>query len=258
MAKSGITWDTSGWRKKSKKLAALLGKEEGPFVREQAGLFMRDISKFVPPYEKFPSGAGASIGSSRDKKIGELAIKSDLLNIFFVPDDRAAYHWAKDQFPSGPVWGGKRQTGAGVIRNLAEMKLWHEKKKNFKGRTNRLKAPEKMWTSDLLFKRYYNLEKKKVGIAKASTAKSAIRLNPKIRIPAWVRRHVKTASGSARMSKTRGGPTAFFNAKAAGLQHVSSATIVKMQQWRVAAMERRLFFLLKKSGLKAGFRVKSS
>lgn len=147
--------------------------------------------------------------------------------------------------------------GSGVARTVEEMEQFHRKNQRRDGRTFRINKSERLWVSQALLKRYWNREKKKVGTAKASLAKGAVRLNPKIKVPAWVRRNFsKVVTSGAGMRKVNGAPTAIIKAEAEGLQRINRGTMNMVMRGRLKAMEKRLMFIFKKSAKKSGFKVR--
>ena len=256
MAKKGFTLDDAIFQKKIRDLAKRVGVDEKDFVREQGALLLRDIAKYVPPYQSFPTGRGTSIGSAKDKKQGELAIEYDLRKIFFMPDNRV-FQWAQRTFPMGEIYKGRKVIGAGVINSISEMRKFHNaNRKRSNGRTRSLRSFQQMWVTSANFNKYLKAEKLRVGIAKASVAKGMIRLNPAAKIPAWVRRNLGNASGNARMTKLGGGWNAIFSASAFGLQHVQQKTMSIIKRARLKAMEKRLLFIMKDNAKKAGLKVR--
>ena len=256
MAKKGFTLDDAIFQKKIRDLAKRVGVDEKDFVREQGALLLRDIAKYVPPYQSFPTGRGTSIGSAKDKKQGELAIEYDLRKIFFMPDKAQVYKWAKDTYPTGQIYRGREIIGAGVADTLEKMRRFHRSQQRRTGRTRALKGSEQMWVTPANFNKYLRAEKLRVGIAKASVAKGMIRLNPAAKIPAWVRRNLGNASGNARMAKLGGSWSAIFSASAFGLQHVQQKTMSIIKRARLKAMEKRLLFIMKDNAKKSGLKVR--
>lgn len=256
MAKRTVEFDDSIFQHKIRTLAKKWGVDEKEFVREQGALFINNIARFVPPYKNFPTGNKQSMGSKADHVAGKLAIEYDLKKLFFVPDD-SVYQWAQQKFMRGQIYKGRKIIGAGVLKSIDEMRLFHNKHRNPRtGRPRPLKGFEQMWVSKNMFDKYLARQISEVGIAKASLAKGVIRLNPKFKIPAWVRKQMGKAIGSARMVKIGQSWTAVFNAKAFGLHHVRSTTIRFIQKQRLKAMERRLKLIFKDAAKQSGWKVR--
>lgn len=252
----GMQVDDSILRHKIKKLLKQLNIDEKDFVKEETGFLARDFAKFTPPYAVFPS-RGTSIGTGKDKKAGEFAILGDLTRIFFVPDNDGVYDWALREFTSGNIYKKGRIIGLGVARSIAEMEAHHNRMRNPRtGRIRRIKLEQTLWVSARLFKKYYNEEKKKVGLSKASLAKSAVFFNPKIRVPAWVSRHFGFARGSARLDVKKSKPSGIFRASAPGLIHVSAGTISRVNKGRLLAMDKKLTKMFKATARRVGFKAK--
>lgn len=256
MAKRTVELDDSIFQHKIRTLAKKWGVDEKEFVREQGALFINNIGRYVPPYKSFPTGNKKSMGNKADHVAGQTAIHHDLKKIFFIPQTRI-YDWAEKTFMRGQIYKGKKVIGAGILKSLDEMRRFHNSNRNLRtGRPRPLKGFEQMWVSQDMFNKYLKQQISEVGIAKASLAKGVIRLNPKLKIPAWVRKQMSKAIGSARMSKINQSWTAVFNAKAFGLQHVKSTTIRFIQKQRLKAMEKRLKFIFKDAAKKSGWNVR--
>jgi len=249
----GMQVDDSVLRHKIRKLLKRLNIDEKEFVKEETGFLARDFARYTPPYAVFPS-RGTSIGTGKDKKAGEFAMLGDLNKIFFVPDDDGIYNWALKEFPSGNIYKRDRIIGMGVARSIAEMEAHHRRMQNPRtGRIRVFKLEQAMWVSARLFKKYYNAEKKKVGISKASLAKSASFFNPKIRVPAWVSRHFALARGSARLDVKKSKPSGIFKASAPGITHLSAGIISRVNKARLIAMDKKLVKRFKHEAKLVGF-----
>ena len=256
MAKRTVELDDSIFQHKIRTLAKKWGVDEKEFVREQGALFLNDVGRFVPPYKTFPFGKRKSMGTKADHVAGKLAIEYDLKKLFFVPDD-SVYQWAQQKFMRGQIYKGRKIIGAGVLKSIDEMRLFHNKYRNPRtGRPRPLKGFEQMWVSKGLFNKYYKRQIEDVGIAKASIAKGVLALNKKAQIPAWIRKQMGKAMGGARMAKIAQSWTAVFNAKAFGLQHVSGKTIRIVQKGRMKAMENRLKKVFKDAAKQSGWNVR--
>lgn len=253
----GITFDDAVYRKKIRDLARRMNVDEAEFVREQAGFLARDFAKYVPPFRTFPTGRGTSMGKKEDQKAGQLAIMADMNRIFFQPDDSAVYDWARKQFPQGQIWTKGRITGAGVAHTLRDMAKHHARFQNPRtGRIGRVSLEQRLWVSRSMFNEYLAQEIRKVGIAKATIAKSAIYLHPKIKAIRFISRHFSYVRSSARMAKIKNSPTAFFRGTAAGLHNLRGKTISIVKRARLKAMEKRLTLILKGNAKKSGFKVR--
>lgn len=256
MARKTVEFDDALFQHKIRKLAKKWNIDEKQFVKEQGGLFLADIGRFVPPYKEFPSGRGRSLGAKKDEKAGQLAIEYDLNKIFFIPR-RDIYNWAAKTFSSGNIYRGKRIIGAGVIKSMDEMRRFHNANRNPRsGRTRPLKGFQQMWVTESMFEKYLLIQQKDVGIAKASIAKGIFRLNKKIKIPAWIQKQMPKANGTARITKIGNAWTAISDAKAFGLQYVQAKTLSIIKRGRLKAMERRLKFLFKETAKQSGWNVR--
>jgi hypothetical protein len=256
MAKRTVELDDSIFQHKIRTLAKKWGVDEKEFVREQGALFLNDVGRFVPPYKTFPFGKRKSMGTKADHVAGKLAIEYDLKKLFFVPEGNV-YLWAEKQFMRGQVYKGKKIIGAGVLKSIDEMRIFHNKHRNPRtGRPRPLKGFEQMWVSKSLFNKYFKLQIQDVGIAKASIAKGVLALNASAKIPAWIKKQMPKAAGGARMAKIGKSWTAVFNAKAFGLQHVKDKTIRIVQKGRMKAMENRLKHIFKQTAKQSGWKVR--
>ena len=266
---AAFQFDDAIFKKKIRDLARRNGINEPKFVREQGSFLGRDFARMSPPYAKFPgasksSGAGY-VGTAKDKKQGEFAVLADLRKIF-RQKNKGLIDFCIKRFGAGFTNQPMRSKGGNEYRisynriciSIGEMSHWHSSQQNLNGRVSgNRSSSETAWCSESLFKKYYNAEKKKVGIAKASIIRAALALNPSIKAPAWVTRHLGVASGSGRLKKQKNNPAAYLNASAAGLQHVTRPAIIRrVMNGRIKAMEKRLEFIVKGNAKKSGFKVR--
>jgi hypothetical protein len=255
MRKKEIQFNDAIFQHKIRTLSKKFNLDEKEFVKDQGGLFMRDLARYIPPYKSFPM-KGTTLGNKADLKAGKLAIKYDLTNLFFVPDARV-FAWAKRTF-SGEIRKGKKVIGAGIIESIGEMKRFHNaNRKPRTGRCKSLRGWQKMWVDESMFQTYTFMVQRDVGVAKASMAKGMIMLKPKVKgIPAWVRAQMSKATGRASMVKDARGWSAIFKATAFGLQHVSQGSIRIVQRGRLKAMETRLKHIFRQAAKESGWKVK--
>ena len=257
MSKKPIQLDDSLFQHKIRKLAKKWNIDEKEFIAEQGALFIRDLTKFVPPYKTFPSGKGTSIGTAKDKKAGELAIEYDLRKIFYIIKRKKFFTSLEKRFGRNLVYIGIDQIGSGTGNDIASLQKFHNSKRNSKnGRTVRLRQFEKMVISQSMFKKYLAKEKADVGIAKASMAEAMLRLNSKAKVPVWVRKQTSKSTGSARLAKIGKSWSAVFKAVAYGLQHVGGKSIMIVQRGRLKAMETRLKHIFKQTAKQSGWKVR--
>ena len=251
-----IEFDDSLFQHKVRKLAKKWNVDEKEFVKDQGGLFMRDLARYIPPYKSFP-GRGTTLGNKTDQMAGKLAIEYDLKKLFFIPDARV-FKWAQRTFPMGEIYKGRKVIGAGVINSISEMRRFHNaNRKPSNGRARSLKGFQQMWVDENMFDTYKFIVQRDVGVAKASMAKGMLMLKPKVKgIPAWVRAQMSKATGSARMHQVNKSWTAFFNARAYGLQHLAGKTIKIVQRGRLKAMETRLKHIFRQAAKESGWKVK--
>lgn len=257
MPSKPIELDDSLFQHKIRKLAKKWKVDEKEFIREQGAFFIRDLTKFVPPYQVFPTGRGTSIGTAKDKKAGELAIEYDLRKIFYVIKSKGYFTSLQKRFGRNPVFIGKDQIGVGTADDLFTMQKFHNNnRKPSNGRTRQLRQFEKLVVSQTMFKKYLAKEKADVGIAKASMAKAMLRLNPKAKVGVWIRKQMNKSTGYGTVIKMNGSWTAVSKAVAYGLQHVGGKTIRIVQKGRLKAMETRLKHIFKESAKRSGFKVR--
>lgn len=261
MANKGVVRVSDGvFQSKIRKLARIAKVEEFGFVQEQGGLYARDLAKATPPFAKGKGGKGQinlkrqALGSKKDQEQGQFALLGDLEQIFSVQEPEVI-EWAAKQFKSGPTYRGRRRTSRGVAYDLGAVERFHRANQNARGRTRSLKHAQRMWVSRVLIRKYYESKVKNVGKAKAALAKASIQFGSKAPVPAWVSKHVSSATGSGRMVQTAKGPSAQIRASAAGLQHIDGK-IPFIQNFRLVAMEKRLLFITKANAKKAGFKVR--
>lgn len=260
-----FTLDDAVFKKKMRDLARRHGVDEKEFVREQGGFLARDLARFTPPYASFPRGGGSSIGTGKDKVAGEKAIRDDLRAIFHAKDQGFIDFCAK-RFGVGQVNQPMRGKGGKeyrieyrmICRSIGDMKAWHSSQQNSRGRVKwKRSSIETAWVSHELFNQYHADQRAKVGIAKAELAFAAVQLNPKIKVPAWVRRHFGRVSGRGIMDPRKGSPTARIHAKASGLQHVLRTDILRrVEAGRLKAMETRLKKMFGDNARKSGFKTR--
>jgi len=249
--------DDAVFQSKMQKLIKKWKVDEKKFVAEQAGLFLYDVARYVPPYAEFPDSEGKSMGRPADKMTGKKAILKDLAKIFTRPSSVKIFNWADKNFKGREIRKGKEVIGAGTINSLAEMKKFHNAmRKPSNGRTRTLRPFQKMWVKKAMFNKYVKSEQKDVGIAKATIAWGVLKFNPKAKIPAWIFKQILKANASAKMVKLKAGWSANFTGKAFGLQHVKGKSIHIIQRRRLGSMEKRLQWIFKKATKDSGWFTK--
>lgn len=262
--KDGFELDDAIFKKRMRDLARQHGIDEGVFVKEQGGFLARDLARYAPPYAKFPSGRGTSIGTTKDKEQGEYALWTDLMKIFRIKDQSFLDYCRKnfgitrvDRTAYGRKGKEYRVAYTLICLSISDVRLWHKRNMRKDGRTRDMAdSASTAWVSEDLLKKYYEMEVRKVGKAKASLAKAAIQLHSKIRAPKWVKRHIGSADAQGKVADVFGQPTAFIDANAAGLHHIGGKTINIVKRGRIRAMKTRLKHLFKANAKKAGFRVR--
>jgi hypothetical protein len=254
---SSIKFDDRVLKKKIHILLSRLKVDQKEFITDQTSFLARDLAKYVPPYAQFPSLKSNSIGKAADKKAGEKAILSDLNRIFFVPDDASVYTWARKEFPSGRVYTKGRISGLGVATSIEEMARHHMRFRNpVTGRIGRVSVENRLWVSKRLFNRYYKDQKVKVGYSKAGFASVAMRLNSKVKVPAWVKRHVGRANSSYNIKTGKNEAYGRFKSVSVGVRAVSSKTVNMVTKRRYESMEQQLSKMFKDIAKRAGWKVR--
>ena len=257
--KNTIKIDDAVFQSKMRKLAKRYKVDEYDFIKEQGALYARDMAKAAPPFaDGVINFKKQSIGSSKDKKQGEFAMWNDLQKIFVVQEDPQVIQWAVATFGRGPIYKGKKKTGKGVALTMSEIKRWHHRNMMpSSGRARALKYDQRLWVSEKILLQYFKKEKTKVGTAKAALAEAMVRINPKQRVPAWIKRNMSRADGKGRVLRSSKGPRAIIRASAYGLRSISSK-IGFLQRFRVKAMEKRMINLVRANAKKSGLKVKLS
>lgn len=239
---------------KLRKLLKLARVDEKEFIRDQGALLARDMAKATPP---FASGVirltRQTMGTTADKKQGEAALWRDLLKLF-SPQEAGVIKWAKRVFKGRQIYRGKKQTGAGVITSIEEIGSFHRKNQISRGRTRSLKQANKFWVPEKTLKRYFNREKKRVGRAKASFARAMVDINPKQKVPVWIKRNFSSGDGKGNVTTTGKGTKATVEAHAPGADRVTD-NLPYLIRFRVKAMEKRLKFIIRGNAKQVGFKV---
>lgn len=245
--------DDSVFQQRARRLAKLLKVDERQFVREQGGLLARAVAIYTPPYATFPDSRKKTIGTKKDFDEGRNAAKRD---IDLITTEVQDVTWAKKQFGSGKIYRGRKQVGAGVIENLAQLKRWHNKNRRANGKTRRVNHSERFWVKKKLLDDYKKQLIAYVGISKAGPAKAALQLGAKGSIPLPVKKHLGRVKASGRMAQTSKGPYAMIRASASrspGLAHVQHLIPMIMRDRLIKAV-KRLRYLKRQTVKRSGFK----
>ena len=105
-----------------------------------------------------------------------------------------------------------------------------------------------------VFTAYVKEEQKKAGIAKASFAKASIALGAKGAVPAWVKKHMGTVSGSGQLLRESKGSKGVITGRAGGLFHTKKNVPTLMKNRLIKAVKRGEF-LMKKAAKDSNFKV---
>ena len=209
MAKGGsfdIEVDDSIFKKDVAKFLTAIGKEEKTFIREQSGMVARDLAKYTPPYDGFPSSDSMSIGKPADIKLGKAAIAGNLASICMRVKRKPVINKAIKNFGrNAPVYKGKQRIAFGVIDNVEDLAKWHYKNRNGQGRVRRVPYIDRpmVWTS--IFNRYVKRRQKDVGIAKAGFYKASLKFGAKGTAPPNVKKNLGKSAGLGILKQTKDG-----------------------------------------------------
>ena len=246
-------FDDSVFQQRAAALARNLGKDEFEFVKQQTGLLAREVARHTPPFAVFPSGGGTSLGTRADKVQGEWAVYIDVKWICTIKP-AAEIAKAKAYWGGSPIIYGGKVIAKGVIDDVGSLRAWHSSNQGLNNRTKPLKGPMRYWVSDTVFASYVKEEQAKVGIAKASFAKASLALGAKGTIPAWVKRHTATASGTGQMMKQSKGTTGTILGRAGGLYH-TTRHLPMLRKNRLIKAVKRGEYLMRQAAKDSGFKV---
>jgi len=264
--------DDTLFRAQAKKLVKQLKIDETKFVHEQAGMLAQTLCKVVPPFKTYPKLS--SKGYSGHLASGKSAILSDM-KIMFRIRKLGYLQFLED------VTGTRRnirrtlKTSSGVpyvvdvdyinYNSVSEAMYFHVKqqkpssgrarhsgKHGHDPRIGRWTARDRMWITEEIWKRVRLTLWGRIGIAKASLAKVAVKLGRPL--PAkWIRRHFDHVY--APITTTKNPTTVSFTAYEKGLDKAFKQ-LPKVERFRMVAMVKRLEFLVKEDAKKAGFKTK--
>ena len=246
--------DDSEFQRKAKALAKVWKIDEVEFINNQSRLLAREAGKFTLPFASFPDWhKGTSVGSKQDIEQGEWAIYYDLKRIFAPIGDGPALKESRKN-KGGPVYRNGRIRFAGVAKGMADMRFWHRKNTGARGRTKKLDDNGAMLVGWSLFNQYYETQKRKAGIAKASFWKASMGFKGSQATTPKIKRHLSKASGVGRLVKANKGPEGLIKAKAEGIWNTNKF-IPHLRRNRLKKALKRLEILAKKAGRKAKFKT---
>lgn len=251
---SGAKFDDTVFQQRAAALARNLGKDEFEFVKQQTGLLAREVARHTPPFAVFPSGGGTSLGTRADKVQGEWAVYIDVKWICTIKS-AAEIAEAKKSWGTGPIiYGNGTVVARGIIDSVSQLRAWHSQNQGINNRTKPLKGPMRYWVPLLVLAEYVKQEQQKVGIAKAAFAKASLALGAKGTIPAWVKRHTTTASGSGQMIKESKGTKGTIIGRAGGLFH-TNRHLPRLRKNRLIKAVKRGEYLMRQAAKDSGFNV---
>jgi len=209
--------DTAGLQAHLKDFIKIMGKEMGPTVKEQAGLFCRDMINFTRPFATKEGGGTGALKAAKDYQKNNIKLS---VNAVFAPLDKAttADIAAIDRYDVFKMWG-KRNNGAGpsthkihwtkfqqayggsgkTVRyfqngDMAGMKAYINglRKDGGKGGLKYFaKTSEKHFAvveSESMIEQFIREKTDHIGILKSAYWFAALRIGAKISAPIWVKR----------------------------------------------------------------------
>ena len=272
-----FTVDSTLFKAKAKKLVKQLKIDEPTFVREQAALLARLLSKITPPFldGKFPkmSGKGYQGGGVKDvEAAGNRAIKKDLGRIFRIRE-RGYLEFLHDT--TGKLKNIRQnlrtKKGVSYLVDIDEINYdsvpraikFHQSKRLSNGRTPRYKGDkgigrwrsrDVMWVTAEIWNAVFNAKAENVGMSKAAFASAAVQLGIKQKPPKYISRHI-LGSGT-RVIESKNPSKVIIKAGAPGLAHVTKTKQKKVEKFRAVAMVKRLEQLIRADAKKAGFKTR--
>jgi len=272
--------DTRHWNRKSRDIIKALKIDEPAFVKSQASLLAKSLSKVTPPFleGKFPEIKGADWQDGKVKEVliaGERAIKHDLGVIFRVRK-REYLEFLHDV--TGSLVNVRRElktkSGQTYLVDVDEINYdstkralaFHAKKRLANGRVSgyqkggkdskigRWKNRDVMWVTEEIWQSVYNILALNIGYSKAAFGKVATRLGVKgKKAPVYMRKHFAKVPAHITFKKNPARVT--MKTAAPGLAH-TKRQLKRVENFRIIAMEKRLETLLRANAKKAGFKVK--
>ena len=272
MSKQTFSVDDTLYRAQAKKLVKKLKLDEEQFIKDQAGMFAQTLCKVVPPFKGSPKLSGKGYGGNLAS--GKRAILSDMKTMFRIREIGYLQFLAD-------VTGKRRnirqtlrtKTGRTYIvdvdyinwSSIDEAMDFHEKqqrpssgraKHSGKGgkdpRIGRWTARDRMWITEEIWNKVRLTLWRRVGIAKSSLAKVAVKLgrpNP----PKWILKHFDYVY--APITITKNPTTVSFKVYEKGLEP-AFRRMKEVERFRMVAMIKRLEALVKADVKKAGFETK--
>jgi len=278
MAKNFSVDDTL-YRAQAKKLVKLLKIDEKVFIKQQAALYARLMSKVTPPHPggKFPklSGVGYQNGSvAANKSQGRAAIVGDMGTHFVI---KSAGYLKTVHDITGKIRNIRRTltNGKGIryvidvdeinYDSLSRALKWdqdHRRASDGRAvnkdqgsndpRIGRWTARDRMWITLDIWQAIMNAKFENIGMSKAAFASAAVQLGIPKGPPVYIRNHMP-GSGT-RVTYAKEGMEISIRASAPGMPHAIRAE-PRVRNFRTIAMVKGLERIVREISKKSGFRI---
>lgn len=252
-----FTVDSTLFSQRTRTMLREIGKSEPDFLDEQMGLLSRDVAKFTPPFGggQLPSFGRGTVGTGKDKKAGEIAVRRDVRNS--MQPVAPASKWRQPRIKEAV----KNKDTAALTAMFANAEgsayqgftvsefdsKFHSRARDSRGRVNR--QQKRLVLPKAAFDAYLKGVLKLVGQGKAHFAWVALQFGQK-QPPKWVSRHFWRYR--ARITKTA-------DSRSATASHGSFVHTLRflprIEQVRAANAEKRLLYLTKKAAKTSGLKV---
>jgi hypothetical protein len=263
-----FTVDDTLFRAQAKKLVKKLKIEETVFIREQAALYARLMSKMTPPFVggQIPRMSGKGYqGGSNDANLlqGRAAIIHDMNQQFYI---RERGYLEFLHRITGKLKNIRRQhltskQGIKYIIDVAEInydspnraKKFAERHRNKRGRSVKLPKSERMWITKEIWQAVFVEKFLNIGLSKSAFASAAVKLAIKQKPPVWIRKHMSKVGTRVTVQKNPSVVT--ITTSAPGLDHTARLE-PKIRNFRLIAMVKRLEKLVTFEANKLGMKTK--
>lgn len=182
--------NTAEFSRQIGEIVRVTGKEAGEVVREEAGLFTKDVVKFTPPFGSAPSTE--SFGAQR--KVGEAAVERDIKRVFTWLDlskinSEGVRKRLEELARAGDVDGIKDVLkGCRIPVNTVLLEV-NERVHDFaRGSRGRVQKWKRIWVvRSRGIAAYIRKKKADVGKSKAGWVAAAQKFG--VKLPSWITRH---------------------------------------------------------------------
>jgi hypothetical protein len=257
-----ITFDQSHWGRQYGKFRdtidqyiKLVGRDSLDLLKQQSILLCTDMATVTQPYTN----------STKSKKLGENAVSRDINKVFRGPkkmydrikkesEDVAKGFWSL--YKSGKFKDAEELFYKATGERVQEItKTPHIKARNKRGRVTDSSADINAVyhvKSDDRIKAYAGKIQKRVGFAKSGWITAAEQIGTiKKRVPAWIKRHKNTQTGSARLHDVKGTKYYLITNKVRYIKEIfNSGSFMKASSFRIKAMQREIKKILEHRGKK--------